>query len=94
MWKCFLDEYDLSGKTIIPFNTHAGSRDGGTYTDISDAESNATVLLGFNMQGSDAGTESSRAEISVSYFYSTIIHQFEYDLNDIIAFVAGRSIFT
>ena len=26
------DKYDFSGKTIIPFNTHMGSHDGGTYT--------------------------------------------------------------
>ena len=27
----FFDKYDFSGKTIIPFNTHMGSGDGGTY---------------------------------------------------------------
>lgn len=27
----FFDRYDFSGVTIIPFNTHEGSRDGGTY---------------------------------------------------------------
>ena len=30
----FFDTYDFSGKTIVPFNTHEGSGDGGTYEDI------------------------------------------------------------
>ena len=28
----FLEEYDFDGKTVIPFNTHEGSGDAGTYT--------------------------------------------------------------
>jgi flavodoxin len=50
----FFDAYDLSGKTIIPFNTHEGSGDGGTYDDIKELEPNATVLDGFNVRGSSA----------------------------------------
>ena len=50
----FFDTYDLSGKTIIPFNTHEGSGDGGTYDDIKELEPNATVLDGFNVRGSSA----------------------------------------
>ena len=38
------DEYDFSGKTIVPFNTHEWSRDGWTYRTIQDLEPNATVL--------------------------------------------------
>ena len=30
----FLEKYDFSGKTIIPFNTHEGSGDAGTYSYI------------------------------------------------------------
>ncbi|MBQ3670847.1 MAG: hypothetical protein II921_05155 [Treponema sp.] len=37
------DEYDFSGKTIIPFNTHMESHDGGTYKTIAELEPNATV---------------------------------------------------
>ena len=50
----FFDTYDFSGKTIIPFNTHEGSGDGGTYDEIRDFEPNATVLDGFNVRGSNA----------------------------------------
>lgn len=47
----FFDTYDFSGKTIIPFNNHAGSRDGGTYKDIAGLEPNATVLDGLAVSG-------------------------------------------
>ena len=50
----FFDTYDFSGKTIIPFNTHEGSGDGGTYDEIQDFEPNATVLEGFNVRGNSA----------------------------------------
>ena len=39
------DKYDFSGKTIIPFNTHMGSQDGGTYDTIRELEPNATVIM-------------------------------------------------
>lgn len=50
----FFDQYDFSGKTIIPFNTHMGSGDGGTYKTIKELEPNATVLEGFPIEMSDA----------------------------------------
>lgn len=39
----FFDEYDFSGKTIIPFNSHGGSRFSGSVERITDLEPNATV---------------------------------------------------
>lgn len=50
----FFDQYDFSGKTIIPFNTHMGSEDGGTYGKIRELEPNAKVLEGFPIEMSDA----------------------------------------
>lgn len=50
----FFDTYDFTGKTIIPFNTHAGSGNGGTYATIAEFEPNADVLDGFNASGSRA----------------------------------------
>ena len=47
----FFDTYDFSGKTIIPFNTHQGSRDSGTYKDIAGLEPDALVLEGLNVNG-------------------------------------------
>lgn len=50
----FFDKYDFSGKTIIPFNTHEGSGDGGTYDEIKKDEPNATVLDGLAVRGTNA----------------------------------------
>ena len=48
------DKYDFSGKTIIPFNTHMGSEDGGTYETIKELEPGATVLPGLPIEMQDA----------------------------------------
>jgi flavodoxin len=40
----FFDEYDFSGKTIIPFNSANGSRFSGTISTIQKLEPNATVI--------------------------------------------------
>lgn len=47
------DNVDFSGKTIIPFNTHEGSGNGGTYDDIKKLEPNANVLEGLPIRGGD-----------------------------------------
>lgn len=48
------DQYDFSGKTIIPFNTHMGSKDGGTYKTIEELEPQAVVLAGLPVEMEDA----------------------------------------
>ena len=40
----FLDQYDLSGKTIVPFNTNGGSGFSNTISTITKLEPNATVV--------------------------------------------------
>lgn len=40
----FLEEYDFSGKTIIPFTTHGGSGFSRTIQIISELQPNATVI--------------------------------------------------
>ena len=50
----FLDEYDLSGKTIAPFITHGGSGLSGTPDNIREEEPNATVTEGLAVNGSSA----------------------------------------
>lgn len=40
----FFDEYDFSGKTIIPFNVHNGSQFSGTIETIHEMEPDATVI--------------------------------------------------
>lgn len=57
--RTFFDTYDFTGKTIVPFNTHAGSRDGGTYREIAELEPGATVTEGLAVSGDKArGAES------------------------------------
>lgn len=48
------DQYDFSGKTIIPFNTHMGSRDGGTYQIIRKLAPQAKVLPGLPIEMGEA----------------------------------------
>lgn len=59
----FFDTYDFDGVTIIPFNTHLGSRNGGTYDMIREREPGATVLEGIPISGSDVGKDSSKEDI-------------------------------
>lgn len=40
----FLEEYDLSGKTIVPFNTHGGSGFSNTIQTIAELQPGADVL--------------------------------------------------
>lgn len=40
----FFDEYDFSGKTIIPFNVHNGSQFSGTIETIQELEPDADVI--------------------------------------------------
>lgn len=50
----FMESYDFTGKTVIPFNTHEGSGQAGTQSAITNKLSGATVLRGLAMQGSTA----------------------------------------
>lgn len=50
----FFNEYDFSGKTIIPFNVHNGSRFSRTIETIQELEPGATVITdGFTVNEND-----------------------------------------
>lgn len=49
----FFEEYDFSGKTIIPFCTHNGSGFSSTIETIEKLEPNATVMKGFTTSQND-----------------------------------------
>lgn len=50
----FFDEYDFSGKTIIPFNSHNGSRFSDTIETIQELEPDANVITdGFTVNERD-----------------------------------------
>ncbi len=48
----FLDQYDLSGKTVIPFCTHDGYGAGSSYSTVREA-SRATTLEGLAIEAKD-----------------------------------------
>lgn len=49
--KSFLKQYDLSGKTIIPFNTNAGYGIGSTFQTVKEMAPKSRVLEGFSTKG-------------------------------------------
>lgn len=57
----FLEEYDLSGKTIAPFVTSGGSGFSNTISTIREKEPNANVVKGLSISGSSA--ENSQDEV-------------------------------
>ena len=61
----FMESYDFTGKTVIPFNTHEGSGTAGTVTDIREALPDAEVLDGLPIQGRDAQEQQDRARETV-----------------------------
>ncbi|OQP60057.1 flavodoxin [Niastella vici] len=49
--KSFLHQYDLSGKTVIPFNTNAGYGTGSGFQTVKELCPNSKVLEGFEIKG-------------------------------------------
>lgn len=53
--RTFLEQYDFSGKTIIPFCTHGGSSFGNSINRIKRLAPGATIRNGYEIRGSNAG---------------------------------------
>ena len=51
----FVRDHDWAGKTVVPFNSHEGSGDGGTYDDLREM-TGATVLDGLAIRGGDVAS--------------------------------------
>ena len=62
----FLSEYDLSGKTIVPFCTHGGGGLGRIGQDIARLCSQSTVLSSFEIYGSGGGNAQARVSAWLS----------------------------
>ena len=58
----FFKQYDLSGKTIIPFTTHEGSGLGSCVNDVKKTYPKANVTEGFSIYGHDVRTGKDRVE--------------------------------
>ena len=56
----FLERYDLTGKRLIPFNTHEGSGQSGTASEIAASASGAETLDGIAIRGRTAQEDDSR----------------------------------
>ena len=61
----FLESYDFSGKTVIPFCTHAGSGLSGTVQTLKNKLTGATVLDGLAIAGTTAQNSQDEAKQSV-----------------------------
>lgn len=62
----FLESYDFSGKTIIPFCTHAGSGNAGTQSKIQFAVPNAEVKEVLAIVGADAQNDPDSVKTQVT----------------------------
>ena len=49
--KSFLHQYNLKGKTIIPFNTNGGYGVGSSFETVKELCSQSTILQGFSTRG-------------------------------------------
>ncbi|MCH5257338.1 MAG: flavodoxin [Lachnospiraceae bacterium] len=58
----FLEEYDFSGKTILPLCTHEGSRMGSSEGAIAQMCPDAILLSGLAVRGSDASSAQADVE--------------------------------
>ena len=54
----FLEQYDLSGKTIVPFCTHEGSALGRSIDDIKKTCPQSTILEGLAVRGENVSSAS------------------------------------
>ena len=61
----FLESYDLTGKTVIPFNTHEGSGQSGTQQVIAGALPGSTVLQGLAVRGKTAQEDPEQTQVLV-----------------------------
>jgi len=68
----FLGSYDFTGKTVIPFCTHAGSGLSGTINSIKNAVPNANVLDGLAIAGTTAQDDRATTQSSVDTFIDSL----------------------
>lgn len=68
----FLESYDFSGKTVIPFCTHGGSGLSNTVNSIKSECKNATVLDGLAIPGTTAQNKQDEAKNTVVQWLSDL----------------------
>ncbi len=68
----FLEEQDFSGKTIIPFCTHAGSGLSGTEVSIENICVDSVILDGLSIKGEDAQNSQDEARETVNEWLDSL----------------------
>ena len=68
----FLESYDLSGKKLVPFNTHEGSGQSGTVSEIAASAPGAEMIEGIAIQGKVAQEDNSRTHDLVTEWIAKI----------------------
>lgn len=61
----FLEGHDFSGKTVIPFCTHAGSGLSGTEKSIENVCAGSEILGGLSIKGEDAQNSQDKVKETV-----------------------------
>ena len=68
----FMEAYDFTGKTVIPFNTHEGSGQAHSQRDIEGLLTSATVLKGLAVRGSKAQNDADGTGADVANWLKSI----------------------
>ena len=68
----FLEGHDFSGKTIIPFCTHAGSGLSGTEKSIENVCAGSDILKGLSIKGEDAQNSPDEAKETVNEWLGSL----------------------
>ena len=68
----FLEGHDFSGKTIIPFSTHAGSGLSGTEKSIENVCAGSEILNGLSIRGEDAQNSQDEAKETVKEWLNSL----------------------
>ena len=68
----FLEGHDFSGKTVIPFCTHAGSGLSGTEKRIGSVCTDAEILDGLSIKGEDAQNSQDKAKETVKEWLESL----------------------
>ena len=68
----FMEAYDFTGKTVIPFNTHEGSGQAHSQRDIESLLTGANVLKGLAVRGSRAQNDAEGTGADVTDWLKSI----------------------
>ena len=68
----FLEGHDFSGKTMIPFCTHAGSGLSGTEKSIENVCADSEILDGLSIKGEDAQNSQNKAKQAVKEWLDSL----------------------